>query len=610
MWFRHVSRILITTASRRPPVRWRRQPRRAHIEALEGRSLLSYVATDLGPYGVADMNDSAQVVGSHVLASGEEHAYLLHQGQMIDLGTLGGSVSQASGINDLGQIVGRSNLKGQNDAYRAFLLTPEDTNGDGSPDRWFRDSNADGANDLMRDLGTLGGVGATSSAADVNNLGQVVGSSSWLTSPYTTTSRAVLWQDGSITELSSGGATTSHAAAINDAGVIAGWGYFAPGYGHTLVWKNGGMADLGISGGAQDVNASGQLLDSTFGNFSYARTWTPAIPNGTSGSYTTLAPLPPIDDPNLPYYVDSTATPVAMNDAGAAVGSQSDYYFFGEDGGWLNRGALLWADGQAQALPLDTAVAINDAGQILGTRDGRAVLLTPGASAPPRITIGDASVREGNSGTAVATFTVTLSAASTEAVTVAYATADGTATAAGDYQAMSGTLSFAPGETSKTITVPVRGDRAAEPDESFLVNLSGPSNASIAKAQGVGTILDDEPRISIGDVIRSEGMKGKTTLFTFTVTLSAAYDQAVSTSFRTLDGTAKTSDRDYVAKSGTLTFQPGQTTKTITIEVKGDSKYEVDEGFYVDLFSNSGNSLFAKKRGIGTILNDDRRSAR
>ena len=70
-------------------------------------------------------------------------------------------------------------------------------------------------------------------------------------------------------------------------------------------------------------------------------------------------------------------------------------------------------------------------------------------------------------------------------------------------------------------------------------------------------------------------------------------------------GAAKTSESDSVARTGTLTFAPGETTKTITIEVKGDSKKEADETFYLDLFDNSSNSLFTKKRGLGTILNDD-----
>ena len=68
-----------------------------------------------------------------------------------------------------------------------------------------------------------------------------------------------------------------------------------------------------------------------------------------------------------------------------------------------------------------------------------------------------------------------------------------------------------------------------------------------------------------------------------------------------MNGTATTSDSDYVAKTGTLTFAPGETTKTITIEVKGDSKKEANETFYLDLFGNSSNSLFTKNRGIGTL---------
>jgi hypothetical protein len=105
-------------------------------------------------------------------------------------------------------------------------------------------------------------------------------------------------------------------------------------------------------------------------------------------------------------------------------------------------------------------------------------------------------------------------------------------------------------------------------------------------------------------VTKKEGNGKKTTLFFFTVTLSAAYDQAVTMSFRTADGTATTGDGDYIAKTGTLTFAPGET-KTITIEVKSDSKREANETFYLNLFGNSGNSLFTKNRGIGTILNDD-----
>jgi hypothetical protein len=171
--------------------------------------------------------------------------------------------------------------------------------------------------------------------------------------------------------------------------------------------------------------------------------------------------------------------------------------------------------------------------------------------------------------------------------------------------ATSGSVTFAPGQTSKTIAVPVIGDRIAEANEAFFVYISASANATVVRVQGVGTIIDDEPRISINDVTMAEGKKGQTTLFTFTVTLSAPYDQPVTMSFKTTDGTAKTNDQDYVALSGTLTFKPGETSKTITIEVKGDSKTEPTEYFSLDLFGNSSNSLFTKSRGTGTILNDD-----
>jgi len=168
---------------------------------------------------------------------------------------------------------------------------------------------------------------------------------------------------------------------------------------------------------------------------------------------------------------------------------------------------------------------------------------------------------------------------------------------------VSNTVTFAPGETSKTITVVVNGDRLGEGDEVFFVNLTNAVNGYITDAQGQGTIRDDEPLIFIGDVTMAEGKRGQTTLFTFTVTLFAAYDQPVTMSFRTVNGSA--TGGDYVAKTGTLTFAPGETSKSITIEVKGDSKRESNEYFYLDLFGNSSNSLFTKNRGIGTILNDD-----
>src|SRR5439155_671009 len=125
---------------------------------------------------------------------------------------------------------------------------------------------------------------------------------------------------------------------------------------------------------------------------------------------------------------------------------------------------------------------------------------------PLTLSIGNASATEGNSGTATASFSVSLSNASASTTTVDYTTNDATATAPTDYTAAGGTLTFAPGQTSKTINVSVKGDTTFEPDETFTVQLSNPSGATIADSSGLGTITNDDaaPSVAIGNASATE----------------------------------------------------------------------------------------------------------
>lgn len=227
----------------------------------------------------------------------------------------------------------------------------------------------------------------------------------------------------------------------------------------------------------------------------------------------------------------------------------------------------------------------------------------------PSVSVGDVTVTEGNDGTLNAVFSVTLSAIFDQDVTVSYATTDGdywnTATAGSDYEARSGQVTIPAGQTSATVAIPVYGDRLVEDTETFFLRLTNPTNAFMADGLGIATILDNEPRISIDNVTKYEG-NGKTTTFTFTVRLSVGYDQAVTVNYATAGGTA-TAGTDYTSKTGTLTFAAGETSKTISVVVKGDKQKEANETFFVDLSGVSNNAIIGIARGLGTILDDDRR---
>ena len=218
------------------------------------------------------------------------------------------------------------------------------------------------------------------------------------------------------------------------------------------------------------------------------------------------------------------------------------------------------------------------------------------ADPAPSLRIGDATpVAEGDE----AVFTVTLTPPNEQVVTVDYTTTDGTAVADEDYSATSGTLRFAPGDTSKTIRVPTLRDAVAEPVETFTVVLSNPSGTNVVHDTGVGTITDEGlPGLSIADAPTvAEGGEA-----VFPVTLNPASSQVVTVAYATQDGTAVT-DSDYTATSGTLRFEPGETIQNIQVATLRDAIAEPSESFTVELSDPVGTAI-TNSTGVGTIAAD------
>jgi RHS repeat-associated protein len=342
----------------------------------------------------------------------------------------------------------------------------------------------------------------------------------------------------------------------------------------------------------------------------------------------------------------------------------------------------------------------------------------------PTISIANITQTEGNSGTTNYGFNLTLSNPSTETVTVKYTTSDDTATAGSDYTAATGTVTFNPGDTTRTVNVAVNGDTTFETDETFKLNLSESVNATIATISATGTIVNDDavpiviptisitvtdadaaetpigqpanpgqftltrtgattadltvnytvagtatngvddekltgtatfkagsntttidikplddntyegtetvilslladpayiipaapspsinitdnetkPTISVANITQTEGNSG-TTNYGFNLTLSNPSTETVTVKYTTADDTA-TAGSDYTAATGTVTFNPGETSQIVNVAINGDTLYEADETFKLNL-SEVVNATISTTSATGTIVNDD-----
>jgi hypothetical protein len=235
----------------------------------------------------------------------------------------------------------------------------------------------------------------------------------------------------------------------------------------------------------------------------------------------------------------------------------------------------------------------------------------------PTLSINDVQVSEGNSGATNAVFTVTLSGATALTATVSFATANNTANFS-DYQPTAGQLSFSPGETTKTITVPVTGDTINEPTETFFVNLSTPTNATLSRFRGVGTILNDDlPKVSFAAADFSINENSSAGFVTVSVIREGDATSAASVNFATSDTsslnaacsdvTGKASERcDYATSLGTLSWAAGDAgTKTFAIPIINDALVEGTETFNVTLSNPIGVNLGATTTATVTIADND-----
>ena len=245
-------------------------------------------------------------------------------------------------------------------------------------------------------------------------------------------------------------------------------------------------------------------------------------------------------------------------------------------------------------------------GATLGDATGTATIIDDDTETPPVetvlpvVSIEDATVDEGGT----AELAVTLSKASEQAVTVSYATVDGTAAAGLDYTAASATLTFEAGARRQVIRVATTEDELVESDEEFTVELSGPNGATLGDAIGRVRITDDDseaqpvlPRLNIANATVREGGTA-----TFVVRLSAASATPVTVAYQTVDGTAAAGS-DYTAVAGTLRFAAGATTQGLSVETLADELVEGDERFRVELSTAVGATI-ADGVGEGTIVDE------
>ena len=230
----------------------------------------------------------------------------------------------------------------------------------------------------------------------------------------------------------------------------------------------------------------------------------------------------------------------------------------------------------------------------------------PAAAAKPKLSVGDVVIDESRSSAQV---TVTASRAPKRTASVGFSSVDQTATGQ-DYSATSGKLKIPAGKRSARLAVPLTGDQTDEPNEAFLVRLSGPRRAKVFDGESTVTIRDDDPlpRLEITTTSVPEGdsppRADDATIVPhdLAIQLDRPSSQAVSIAYATSPGTA--AEKEFVAGSGTVVIPAGQTAGTIPLATKGDLTDEFDEVLTVGLSSPQGLEPAESAHPV-TIVDDD-----
>ena len=246
---------------------------------------------------------------------------------------------------------------------------------------------------------------------------------------------------------------------------------------------------------------------------------------------------------------------------------------------------------------------------VIGDGTGTGTIVDDDTSTPASVSVSDASVWEGNSQPAIATFTVSLSKPTASTTPVSYIVNGVSASSGTDFVAASGTVTIAKGKTSATIPITVNGDATPETNETFTVTLTGTgsSGVPINRSAGTGTIRDDDTGpvvgLSIGDAVVVEGNNGTKTV-SFLVTLSAPTSGTKTILYHTTGLPRRPRSTTSRSLRASSKISNGKTTATITVTVNGETSVEGDETFTV-VIDSAGGVPIANGTGTGTILNDD-----